>query len=92
MKKKLDLSRLGKNSQQFLVKQDHDFAAKETDNQRLKKRAAEKKGRPMKFHELLDQKVTINLTQSELLNLRGRAGQIPLTTFVRDILKRSSVI
>ncbi len=92
MKKKLDLSRLGKNNQQFLVKQDHDFVAKNTDNQKLKKKTVEKKGRPMLSNELLNQKVTINLTQSEVLNIKNKAGKIPLTAFIRDILKRYTVI
>jgi hypothetical protein len=92
MKSKFDLSKLNKNNQQFLVKQDNNPVINETVNQKSKKKTSEKKGRPMIFHEPLDHKITINLTKSEILNLKNRAGQIPLTAFIRDILKRSSVI
>lgn len=92
MKKGFDLSRLNKNSQNFLTRPEEKVVEKTTTEKVIKKKKQEKNGRPMTTDEPLNQKITINLSETEINNLRSRAGQVPIATFLRDILKKAKVI
>jgi hypothetical protein len=91
IKKGFDLSKFNTGSQNFLNKKAEDSDA-DTVKKEPKKKKSEKVGRPMTTDEPLDQKITINLSKTEIAKLKLRAGQIPSASFLRSILKDNKII
>jgi hypothetical protein len=91
---KFDLSKLNKTSQNFLSKgnEQQQIVKKNTVVKKSEKKKAEKLGRPMIMSEPLNNKISANLTESELVKLKSKAGQVPITTFLRDVLKKAGAI
>ena len=87
-KGKFDLSVLNKTSQNYLSQSEK----KVVDKGETRKKKAEKLGRPMIMSEPLNNKISANLTETELAKLKTKAGQVPITTFLRDVLKKAGAI
>ena len=98
MKKKFDLNKFKKikESERFL--RPIEEAPRVNDNKKevvVKKerpKKSEKIGRPMLGKEPLNKKITLNFTVSEEEKIRDKAGDIPITTYLRNILKDNKVI
>ncbi len=84
----IDLSQIGKNTERHLVK------SSEVEKKQTPKKLGKeiKRGRPQIDEALLNQKVTVNLTENEKKKLEERANGIPLTKYIRDFLKKGKII
>jgi hypothetical protein len=91
IKKGFDLSKFNTSGQNFLNKTEENLDIKVVKKE-LKKKKSEKVGRPMTTDEPLDQKITINLSKTEIAKLKSKAGQIPSASFLRGILKDNKII
>ena len=85
----IDLSQIGKNTERHLVR-DSGGSGKKQNPKKLGKEI--KRGRPQIDEALLNQKVTVNLTENEKKQLEERANGIPLTKYIRDFLKKGKII
>ncbi len=91
-KGKFDLSTLNKTSQNYLSQSEKKVVNKSETSKKVEKKKAEKLGRPMIMSEPLNNKISANLTETELAKLKTKAGQVPITTFLRDVLKKAGAI
>lgn len=85
-KKSIDLSKLNQPRNNLLVK-------KPADTQEVKpepKKNIDKKiGRPFTGDEPLNKKVTINFSESEIRKITEVANGIPLSSYIRRLIKNS---
>ena len=92
-KKVFDLSKLTKPDNQFLIKEKIETTAiQESEKKKIVRKKAEKVGRPIIGNEPLNKKITINFTENEIEKLIGKAGIIPVSPYIRDVLKKAGII
>jgi hypothetical protein len=101
MVKKIDFSKLKEPQKNYLSEQPKitnkeqeskqakgDVSAKNT---KIKKKQA-KVGRPTIEKEPLNSPLTLNFTEKEYNIIKEKAGLAPLTSYLREIIKKSGVI
>lgn len=98
-KSKIDFSKLKEPTNTYLID-----LPKEKDISRINLEKKEKKekfnklqepkkmGRPVRGDAPLNKKISISLTAKEEGDIIEKAGNVPVSTYLRDILKKSGVI
>jgi hypothetical protein len=94
MAKKIDLTKFKRPAQNYLKEKEEPkvqndvVAPKEV----KKSQKLEKIGRPTIGDEPISKRFSLAFTETEYNTLKGKAGKIPLASFIRDVLKDAKVI
>lgn len=89
-KSKFDLSQINLTKNHLVKPAEEIIKTKSLSENKSKKK--EKIGRPIKGTEPLNKKVTVNLSESEIGKIEKKAGGVPISSYIRNVLKDTSTI